>query len=88
VDDIAWMKVTKQEVHASIFTAAPLNVPGISKMTGRAYQWAWETAANELFLICALPIEIGYHPKPFHTSIAIVLGNPINICMQNHVHTD
>ena len=76
VDDIAWVKVTRREVRDSIFTAAPLNAPGISEMTGRAYQWAWEAAADELFLICALSIEIGHHPKPFHTSIAIALRKP------------
>jgi Reverse transcriptase (RNA-dependent DNA polymerase) len=74
--DLEWTRVTKQEVHDSIFTAAPLNVPGISEMTGRAYQWAWEVAEDKLFLICALSVEIGHHPMPFHTSIAIALRKP------------
>jgi Endonuclease-reverse transcriptase len=74
--DIEWVKVMKCEVHDSIFKAAPLNVPGMSEMTGRAYQWAWEVAEEDLFLICTLAIKIGHHPEPFHTSIAVALWKP------------
>jgi hypothetical protein len=74
--DIEWEKGMKREVCDSIFKASPLNVPGISKMMGRAYQWAWEVAEEELFLNCSLAIEIGHHPEPFHTSIAIALRKP------------
>ena len=53
-----------------------MNTPGISEMTGRSYQWAWEVAEDELFLICSLAVEIGHHPMLFHTSIAIALRKP------------
>ena len=36
-DDMEYHEVTKQEACDALFTAAPMNAPGITGMTGKAY---------------------------------------------------
>src|SRR5260370_19396179 len=53
VDDMVYHEATKWEVHDALFMAALMNTPGISSMTGKAYQWMWTVLEEEMFhLIC------------------------------------
>ena len=36
-DNMTYQEVTKQEVCDALFTAAPMNAPGLTGMTGKAY---------------------------------------------------
>ena len=48
-DDMEYQEVTKREAHDALFTAPPMNAPGITGMTGKAYQWAWSILEEELY---------------------------------------
>ena len=71
-EDIEWKPVTRNEVCTAIFRAKAHNTPGISRMTGMAYQHAWKVASEEIFLILHTAAEVGYHPEMFRCSICIV----------------
>jgi hypothetical protein len=75
-DDMEYVSMTKNEVRDAIFTAAQLNAPGISGLTGRAWRWAWQTMENEIFHLLRLCADSGYHPKVWRTSIAVALQKP------------
>ena len=75
-EDIEYTSVTKREVKDAIFTAAQLNAPGISGLTGRAWRWAWSTLHEEMFHLIRLCADSGYHPKIWRTSIAVALQKP------------
>ena len=69
-------EVTKWEVRDALFTAAPMNAPGITGMTSRAYHWAWSILEEEIYHLVHLCARMGYHPKDWQTSIAIALQKP------------
>ena len=48
-DDMTYQEVTKWEVHDVLFTAAPMNAPGITGRTGKAYHWTWTVLEEELY---------------------------------------
>src|SRR5258708_6229660 len=73
--DIAYHSITKREVKDAIFMAAQLNAPGISRLTGRAWRWAWDII-EEIFNLIRLCADSGYHPKAWRTSIAVTLQKP------------
>ncbi len=75
-DDLPYTSVTRNEVRDALFTAAQLNAPGISGLTGRAWQWAWAILEDEIFHLIRLCAECGYHPKPWKNSIAVALQKP------------
>ncbi len=75
-DDMTYQEVTKQEVHDALFTAAPMNAPGLTGMTGKAYQWTWSVLEEELYHLIRLCARMGYHPKEWCTSIAVTLQKP------------
>src|SRR5258708_5065013 len=75
-DDMAYHEVTKWEVHEALFTAAPMNAPRITGMTGRAYQWTWSIMEEEMFHLIRLCAKMGYHPKEWWTSITVTLQKP------------
>ena len=52
------------------------NAPGISGMTGAAYQQAWKVASEEIFLLLSTAARAGYNPKMFRQSICLVLRKP------------
>ncbi len=41
-DDLTYHSITKREVKDTIYTAAQLNAPSLSRLMGRAWRWAWE----------------------------------------------
>ena len=53
-----------------------MNTPGITGMSGRAYQWTWMVLEEEMFHLICLCAKMGYHPKDWHTYIAIALQKP------------
>ena len=59
-----------------ILTAAQLNAPRISRLTGRAWRWAWTLLEDEIFHLIRLCADTGYHPKIWRTSIAVALQKP------------
>ena len=75
-EDSEWVPVTQEEVRTAIFRAKTHNAPGISGMTGGAYQQAWKVASKEIFLILSVAARAGYHPKLFRQSICVVLRKP------------
>ncbi len=75
-DDMAYHEVMKWEVHEALFTAAPMNAPRITGMTGRAYQWTWSIMEEEMFHLIRLCAKMGYHPKEWQMSIAVALQKP------------
>ena len=75
-DDMEYVSVTRREVRDAIFTAAQLNAPGISGLTGRAWRWAWSSLEDEIFHLIRLCADSGYHPKNWRTSIAVALQKP------------
>src|SRR5258708_28163207 len=75
-DDMTYQEVTKQEVCDALFTAAPMNTPGLTGMTGKAYQWTWSVLEEELYHLIWLCARMGYHPKEWCTSIAVALQKP------------
>jgi len=62
-NNIEYVSVTKREVRDAIFTAAQLNVPGISGLTGRAWRWAWDIMEDAIYNLVRLCADSGYHPK-------------------------
>ena len=72
-NDMEYHEVTKWEAHDTLFTVAPMNAPGITGMTGKVYQWAWLILKEELYHLIQLCTRMGYHPKEWHTSIAVAL---------------
>ncbi len=74
--DMEYQEVTKWEVWDVLFTAAPMNAPGITGITGKVYQWAWTVLEEEMFHLIRLCARMGYHPKEWHTSIAVTLQKP------------
>src|SRR5258708_15659871 len=75
-EDIAYYSVTKREVKDTIFTAAQLNAPGLSGLTGRAWRWAWEVLEEAMYNLIRLCADSGYHPKSWRTSITVTLQKP------------
>ena len=75
-DDIKYALVTKREVQDAIFTAAQLNAPGISGLTGQAWRWGWEVLHEEIFNLLRLAADSGYHPMTWRTSIAVAIQKP------------
>ena len=75
-DDMTYQEVTKWEVCDALFTAAPMNAPGITSMTGKAYCWRWTVLEEELYHLIRLCTRTGYHPKDWQTSIAVTLQKP------------
>ena len=73
---MAYHEVTKQEVCDALFSAAQLNAPSITGMSGKAYQWTWTILEEELFHLIHLCAIMGYHPKDWQTSIAVTLQKP------------
>ncbi len=71
-----YQEVTKQEVWDVLFTAAPMNAPGITGMTGKAYQWTWTVLEDEMYHLIHLCARMGYHPRECRTSIAVALQKP------------
>src|SRR5260370_37211820 len=47
-NDLAYHKATKWEVHSMLFTDAPMNAPGITRMTCKAYHWMWSILEEEM----------------------------------------
>ena len=76
IDDMAYYEVTMWEVHDALFTAAPMNAPGITGMSGRAYCWTWTVLEDKMYHLICLCAKMGYHPKDWHTSIAVILQKP------------
>ncbi len=56
-------EVTKQEACNVLFMAAPMNTPGITSMTGRAYHWTWTVLEEEMYHLIHLCAKMEYHPK-------------------------
>src|SRR5260221_10321944 len=75
-EDIEYVPVTKREARDAIFTAAQLNTPGISGLTGRAWRWAWSILHEEIFNLLRLAADSGHHPMTWRTSIAIAIQKP------------
>src|SRR5258708_5718062 len=75
-DNIEYVSVTKREVKDAIFTAAQLNAPGISRLMGRAWRWAWTILEDTIYNLVRLCADSGYHPKIWRTSIAVALQKP------------
>src|SRR5258708_16777123 len=75
-EDIEYTPVTKREVRDAIFTAAQLNAPGISELTGQAWRWGWNVLHEEIFHLLRLAADSGYHPKAWRTSIAVAIQKP------------
>ena len=73
IDDMAYHEVTKWEVRDALFTVAPMNAPGITGMSGKAYHWMWVALEEEMHHLIHLCAKMGYHPKDWCTSIAIAL---------------
>jgi hypothetical protein len=71
-----YVSVTKNEVKNAIFTAAQLNAPGISGLTGRAWRWTWDVMDDTIYHLIRLCADTGYHPKAWRTSIAVALQKP------------
>ena len=61
--DMEYHEVTKWEVHNALFTAAPMNAPGITGMTGKVYHWAWSILEEEIYHLVQLCANMGYHPE-------------------------
>src|SRR5260370_28220157 len=72
-EDIEYMSVTRREVRDTIYTAAQMNAPGISGLTGRAWRWAWSVIEDVMYHLVRLCADLGYHPKTWRTSIAVAL---------------
>ena len=72
-EDLEYVSITKREVKNVIFSAAQLNVPGISGLIGRPRRWAWEVLEDALCNLVRLCTDSGYHPKAWRTSIAVML---------------
>ena len=75
-DDLTYHSITKREVKDMIYTVAQLNAPGLSRLTGRAWRWAWEVLEEAMFNLVRLCADSGYHPKIWRTSIAVTLQKP------------
>ncbi len=75
-DNMTYQEVMKQEVCDALFTAAPMNAPGLTSMTGKAYQWTWLVLEEEMYHLIWLCARMGYHPKEWHTLIAVTLQKP------------
>ena len=71
-----YQEVTKWEVCDALFTAAPMNAPGITGMTGKAYCWTWMVLEEEMYHLIRLCARMGYHPREWRTSIAVALQKP------------
>ncbi len=74
--DLEYTSITKREVRDTIFMAAQLNAPGISRLTGRAWRWAWGPLEEEIFHLIRLCADSGYHPKRWRMSIVVALQKP------------
>jgi len=48
-NDMDYCKVTKHEVHDALFSAALMNTPGLTSMSGRAYCWMWNVLEDEMY---------------------------------------
>src|SRR5260370_35013588 len=72
-EDIGYESVTKRAVKDTLFTAAHLNAPGISGLTGRAWRWAWSMIEDVLFNLVRFGADSGYHPKTWRTSSMVAL---------------
>ena len=48
-DNMGYQEETKWEVHNALFTAAPMNAPGITGMMGKAYHWMWTILEEEMY---------------------------------------
>ena len=74
--NLEYHSITKQETRDAIFTAAQLNAPGISGLTGRAWRWAWSALEDEIFHLIRLCADSGYHPKMWRSAIAVAIQKP------------
>ncbi len=60
-EDIEYIPVTKREVRDAIFTAAQLNAPGISGLTGHAWRWGWSILHEEIYNLLRLTADSTTH---------------------------
>src|SRR5260221_9116908 len=75
-DNMTYQEVMKQEVCDALFTAATMNATGPTSMTGKAYQWTWLVLEEEMYHLIWLCARMGYHPKEWHTLIAVARKKP------------
>ena len=74
--DLMYFSVMRREVRDTIFTAAQLNTPGISGLTGRAWRWAWGAMEEQIFQLIRLCTDLGYHPKTWRTALTVAIQKP------------
>ncbi|CAD7067500.1 unnamed protein product, partial [Tilletia caries] len=65
--------VTRQELRAAVWAAAPDKAPGADEITGRAIREGWESLEDPLFSLATACLEIGYFPAPFRHAILSVM---------------
>ncbi|KAE8184371.1 hypothetical protein CF328_g7880 [Tilletia controversa] len=65
--------VTRQELRATVWAAAPDKVPGADEITERAIREGWESLEDPLFSLATACLEIGYVPAPFRHAILSVM---------------
>src|SRR5258708_25206402 len=75
-EDIEYNPITKREVRDAIFTAAQLNAPGISGLTGHTWRWGWGVLHEEIYNLLRLAADSRYHPQAWRTSIAVAIQKP------------
>ena len=75
-NDIAWEPVSYVEVCRAIFNPNQHKAPGPSQINNMVLCWAWAANPNPLYLLISHCVNIGYHPRVWRKTVAVVLCKP------------